>query len=254
MSDNYSNQNVADLLSSVIVPPAAPIVTMNRSAATMNAIKAHILSSNLAPGDPLPTEAVLASSLGVSRSSVREALRKLEALDIVGVRQGSGSFVGNMSLEPMVQTLVLRASLSAAGNREFLREVAEARQTMDLGMASEVVAAHRGKPSTALEALVERMVELSKAGKGFIQEDIAFHEALLAPIPNQLLRQMYQSFWLVHTSIVPNLEQETEGSGLRTAYSHRNMLDAAVAGDIAAYQSAVVEHYVPLLEMLGDPN
>ena len=251
MSDKYLQQSVAELLSSVAVPQPAPINTLNRSAATMNAVKAHILSNNLAPGDPLPTEAALAADLGVSRSSVREALRKLEALDIVGVKQGSGSFVGNMSLEPMVETLVLRASLSEAGNRDFLREVAEARQAMDLGMASTVVDAHRGRPDEALQELVEEMVARSKEGHGFMNQDIAFHRTLLAPLNNQLLRQMYQSFWLVHTSIIPNLESETEGSGLRTAYSHRHMLDAATDGDVDAYRAAVVEHYEPLLDILS---
>ena len=156
-----------------------------------------------------------------------------------------------MSLEPMVETLVLRASLSEAGNRDFLREVAEARQAMDLGMASTVVDAHKGKPDEALQELVEEMVSLSKQGHGFMNQDIAFHRTLLAPLSNQLLRQMYQSFWLVHTSIIPNLESETEGSGLRTAYSHRHMLDAATDGDVDAYRAAVVEHYEPLLEILS---
>ncbi|WP_353065385.1 FadR/GntR family transcriptional regulator [Arcanobacterium hippocoleae] len=57
----------------------------------MNAVKSYILENGLKSGDPLPTEAKLCETLGVSRSSVREALRKLEALDIVTTRQGCGS-------------------------------------------------------------------------------------------------------------------------------------------------------------------
>ena len=57
----------------------------------MDAIKSYILRHGLRPGDRLPTESALCADLGVSRSSVREALRKLQALDIVTVRVGSGS-------------------------------------------------------------------------------------------------------------------------------------------------------------------
>ncbi|PTK34592.1 FadR family transcriptional regulator, partial [Staphylococcus hominis] len=77
----------------------------------MDAIKAYILKHQLTTGDPLPTEAKLCADLGVSRSSVREALRKLEALDIISVRQGRGSVVGQMSMQPLVETLVLKNAL-----------------------------------------------------------------------------------------------------------------------------------------------
>ena len=83
----------------------------------MDAIKSYMLRHGLHSGDRLPTESALCTDLGVSRSSVREALRRLEALDIVTVRQGSGSYVGNMSMQPLVETLILRASLDAAEAR-----------------------------------------------------------------------------------------------------------------------------------------
>jgi len=87
----------------------------------MYAIKSYILRHGLHPGDRLPTESALCADLGVSRSSVREALRKLQALDIVTVRQGSGSYVGDMSLQPLVETLVLRAALDdiSGGPNQF---------------------------------------------------------------------------------------------------------------------------------------
>ena len=89
----------------------------------MDAIKSYILRHGLHPGDRLPTESALCADLGVSRSSVREALRRLQALDIVTVRQGSGSYVGEMSMQPLVETLVLRAALDEIARDPEIAEI-----------------------------------------------------------------------------------------------------------------------------------
>lgn len=59
--------------------------------AVVEQIKERIVSGRLKPGSPLPTERVFCDELGVSRSSVREALRTLEAIGIVEVRRGRGA-------------------------------------------------------------------------------------------------------------------------------------------------------------------
>jgi len=56
-------------------------------------LKSRIISRDIAPGDKLPTERALAETLQVNRSTVREALRKLESLDLVEIRHGDGVYV-----------------------------------------------------------------------------------------------------------------------------------------------------------------
>src|SRR5687767_14274056 len=68
-----------------------------------------ILDRRLAPGAPLPTEAELMADLGVSRNSVREALKALQALDIVEIRHGYGTYVRHASMTPLVDGLTFRA-------------------------------------------------------------------------------------------------------------------------------------------------
>ena len=251
MSDDFTPPRIMERLETLAVRDNSAPSSMNRATATMNAIKSLILRNNLTPGDPLPTDAALEKELGVSRSSVREAIRKLEALDIVEVRHGSGSFVGRMSLEPMAQTLALRASLSAAGNLQFLKEVAETRQTLDHGMAPAVIRTYKGKADPQLDALVDQMIVHAEAGKGFMPEDVAFHDRLIRGLGNELTRQTYSSFWMVHSAILPDLVTSTDGKALPTALAHRKMLDAAYAGDLEAYHQAVDEHYTPLVESLA---
>ncbi len=65
--------------------------------AVQDEVKAYILEQSLMPGDALPPETELAEQLGVSRNSVREAIKSLETLGIVEARTGAGLFVRNFS-------------------------------------------------------------------------------------------------------------------------------------------------------------
>ena len=110
----------------------------------MDAIKSYILRHGLHPGDRLPTESELCADLGVSRSSVRDALRRIQALDIVTVRQGSGSYVGEMSMQPLVETLVLRAALDEINGAQSLHAIIDTRRALDLGIAVPLTRAMKG--------------------------------------------------------------------------------------------------------------
>ena len=64
-------------------------------------IKSLIIKQNLKSGDLMPTENELIEQLGVSRSSLREAIKSLEALYILDIRHGVGTFVSESSLVPL---------------------------------------------------------------------------------------------------------------------------------------------------------
>jgi len=226
-----------------------PRTARMRRATTADQIKELILTRGLRPGDPLPTEAELCDALGVSRSSVREAMRTLSTLDIVDVRHGHGTFVGEMSLHPMVEALVFRGVLAPAGAFAALRDVVEVRLALDLAVAENVVETiHEGRsPELAeLDALVDEMERKAAAGETFLEEDRAFHTRLLDALDNRLVGQLVGAFWDVHTAVAPQLGIAQPDDILITAHAHGDMLEAARRGDIEAYRAAVVEHYAPL--------
>ncbi|GAB3624206.1 FadR/GntR family transcriptional regulator [Mariniluteicoccus endophyticus] len=229
-------------------------MTTNRRESTARLTEVRLrelmLDKGLRPGDPLPTESELCDRLGVSRSSLREAMRTLTALDIVDVRHGHGTFVGQMSLEPFVQALVFRGSLSHRGGRDVLREVVEFRETLDTGLAGSVCAAMAGSEHPRLDELVDEMVALSTRGKDFTDADRLFHQLLLEEVPNQLVGQMVTALWDIHTRILPHMGVPTPDDILATAHAHGAMVRAAQAGDVAAYRSAVADHYLPLRRVL----
>lgn len=132
-----AGQRIQSQLSSLAVLPldtaeTAPASLRNRYDIAIDAIKSYIIQKN-SPGDPLPNEATLCEELSVSRSSVREAVRKLEALHIVKVIHGKGIFVGDLSLEPLVETLSFRTIVNQDANLTKLRDVIQVRRILDLG-------------------------------------------------------------------------------------------------------------------------
>lgn len=221
-----------------------------RRSTTADQIKQLILTRNLSPGDALPTEAELCETLDVSRSSVREAIRTLSTLDIVDVRHGHGTYVGGMSLAPMVETLVFRGVLNPEGSLDALREVVEVRLALDLSMAERVVAAAQGAEDPELDQLVDAMVDKSGRGELFLEEDRLFHTALFDATGNHLAGQLVGAFWDVHTAALPQIGIAPPADLHITAMAHGDMLKAARAGDVEAYRRAVVEHYLPLQRVL----
>jgi Transcriptional regulators len=221
-----------------------------RRSETADRIRELILTRELRPGDPLPTETELCEALDVSRSSVREAIRSLATLDIVEVRHGHGTFVGQMSLAPMVEALVFRGVLSPGDNLRSLREIVEVRLALDLAMAERIVSAVAGTEQPELEELVAEMVRSADAGRTFLEADRAFHTRLLDAVDNQLAGQLVAAFWDVHTAVLPKLGLALPEDITKTAHAHGAMLAAARDGDLVGYRHAVITHYEPLQRML----
>lgn len=217
---------------------------------TSDRIKDLILSDGLRPGDLLPTEGELCDRLGVSRSNVREAIRKLSTLDIVDVRHGHGTYVGEMSLDALVEALVFRGVLSPGDDLRALRDVVEVRQALDFGMSEAIVKSLQGTTNPELSALVDDMVAMAKEGRSFPQQDRAFHTGLLSALDNSLVGQLVAAFWDVHTAVLPRLNVAVAADLEQTAKAHGEMLEAAQAGDVKAFHAAITVHYDPIARAL----
>lgn len=116
---------VAEAKASATRPGASRAAGASRSAA--DAIREMIVSGRLAPGDKLPPERELATDLGLSRSSVREAVRELSALGVLTARQGDGTYVSTLESQDLFAPLefALRVDMSSLLHLTDLRMVLE---------------------------------------------------------------------------------------------------------------------------------
>lgn len=220
----------------------------------VSAIKDLILDRGLQSGDMLPSEAELTEILGISRSSVREAIKVLSTLDIVEVRHGTGTYVGNMSLRPMVQSLIFRGALTPSGGLIAFGDIIEIREKLDNAYAAEVVKKMTGNQHTELHALVEQMEKLASVGDLSLDADREFHKIIAKKANNLLLLQLVEAFWDVEAVVFPKLEAQDKLDATENANSHRLLLEAAERGDLTEYRRVITEHYKPLKNRLPHPN
>jgi DNA-binding transcriptional regulator YhcF (GntR family) len=99
-------------------------------------IKKLILDRRLPSGAPLPTEPELMVLLGASRNSVREALKALQAMGIVEIRHGFGTYVGPMSIAPMIEGLAFRTVAGHYRGEDSLLQLLELREAVETGLSS----------------------------------------------------------------------------------------------------------------------
>lgn len=210
-------------------------------------IKRYILANKLRPGDPLPTESDLCAALGASRSSVREAVKTLHALDIVDVRHGHGTYVGRLSLSALVESLAFRGLLGPESDVHVMADLVDVRELFERGMAERIVARLDGDRLDALDALVEKMqADADGAEEDFVQADRAFHALLVEPLGNELMGQLSLAFWDVYAIVAPRLEMATRQDRAETIAAHASIVHAARHDDPAAFTRAVAAHYAPV--------
>lgn len=208
------------------------------------AVMELILESGLRPGELLPTEAELMERLGVSRNSVREALKALQALDIVEIRHGYGTYVGQASLTPLADGLTFRTLLRPAADAHALAEILQVREILEEGLIRRVAAA----PPAAdvldqLDAIVGKMAAAGEADEPFADLDRAFHETLYGSLGNELIPQLLGAFWNVFDRVAGVRNWAGDPAPEVTVDRHRAIVTALRARDVAGAEHAMATHF-----------
>lgn len=152
-------------------------------------IKRLIVSGQLRPGDRMPPEAELANRLGLSRNSLREAVRALTLLRVLDVRQGDGTYVS--SLEPHDLLDVMGFVVDLLHDRTSL-ELIEVRRMLE--PEATALAATRITDATLekLGQLMARMEE-AKTVEQLVDADATFHDLIVRATNNTVLTSMLRS-------------------------------------------------------------
>ena len=209
-----------------------------------------ILSGDYPPGAALPTERELVSTTGLSRGSIRESLRILEALGLVHTR--AGRYGGSVVSRPTDALLDRHISLFAKGRSVPLRSLVEVRQALEPMVA---YLAARNRTESDLEGLRRISARLDAAALDdvprFLEENAAWHSALSAASHNELLRALTFSVsgLMMDASRIENFASEDVRK--LVTHAHRRILEAIETkdGDTARRRAERdVEAYAKYLE------
>ncbi|MET0932542.1 MAG: FadR/GntR family transcriptional regulator [Mycetocola sp.] len=144
---------------------------------------------DIEPGTRLPPERQLATTLGVGRSAVREALAALEILGLVEVRPGSGTYLRGASSELLPQTLSWGLMIGAPRTIELI----EVRGALEIYAARLAASRITDDALARLGAHVDDMRANAGNLAEFVEADLQFHSELARSIDNTVLLELLQS-------------------------------------------------------------
>ncbi len=173
---------------------AAPYLTSGyamrgRQGRVIDAVGSQIVGGLYAPGDVLPTEAELTEEHGVSRTSLREAMRVLAAKGLVEIRQKVGTRVRQPEQWNVFDADILRWHSEQGPSVAILRDLVETRQILEPAAAR--LAAGRASMADLkrIEDAVRAMAEHAPDHDAYAHADVDFHVAVYGASHNLLLRQ-----------------------------------------------------------------
>lgn len=209
-----------------------------------NYIKEHIVNENLKPGDALPVEGRMAEELGVSRGSIREAVRSLESLGILEVRHGNGLFVRGLNLDAVLDVFSFSLMLDPRGLWDLYRM----RRLWESSLMPEVVSRIQDADLDECREILSEWGRCLKEGGPFREQDRLFHQALYRTIGNNLLLKLADVFWLAYTNAETRIltldrAQMSESEMRRNFSNHQKILQAVISRDGDLAQRLMSDHY-----------
>ncbi|WP_238014962.1 FadR/GntR family transcriptional regulator [Dactylosporangium sp. AC04546] len=216
-------------------------VSINRvSQSIIDQIKLLLREGRLKPGDRLPSERELCERFGVSRVTVREALRVLEASGLIDIRVGArgGAFVTSPTSQQIGEGLADLMNLSPMS----APQVTEARQIFELGIVSLVVERATDEDIAALRDMLELHQEALDRGEYSMALSADFHVRVAACTHNPTIEMLVQSF---HGPLLMSLieaQAVAPTMGRRGTAEHVEFVDAIAARDAERALSIMREH------------
>lgn len=219
-------------------PEFKPLVRSTYAADVIRTIKDMILDGRLQPGQRLPPERAVSEALGVSRPTVREAIRSLQAMNILESRHGSGTYVASLEVDELLGPLQFVLALAEGG----LAHLFEVRLLLEPGAAA--LAAQRAGDDdlAALRDCVGRAdLEVPGRPEALLELDTELHDRIVRAARNPLLEHLLAAMSALgrqsraYTTGLPGVAD-------RTLVEHAAIVDAIASRDPAAARAAMEAH------------
>ncbi|MBS1905902.1 MAG: FadR family transcriptional regulator [Actinobacteria bacterium] len=201
-------------------------------------IKAMIVSGELGPGDRLPPEKELAERLGLSRNSMREAVKALEVIRVLDVRRGDGTYVTSLEPHLLLEAISFVVDMH---DDDSLLELFAVRRMLE-SQATGLAATHGDD-----EAIAALQAEIAGIDAGvsiddLVAHDIRFHHEIVRMTGNGYLASLIDSLssQTIRARVWRGLTEQ--GAVERTLSEHRAIADAIEQHDPALATSLATAH------------
>ncbi len=212
-----------------------------------------VLSGKIGPGDRLPVEGLLSAEFGVSRSTVREAIRLLSSQSLVHTTRGptGGTFVSQADPEAIRQYLQTSIGLLSGNDGISVTDLLEVREALEVP-ATRLAAQRRTEQHlTAMRDTIAREREQNGRGERFEQNQL-FHAQILEAAGNRLLAVVTDP---VYTVIAARfLKEEPRPFYAKVNHEHAEILDCIERGDADGAGERMAAHLVALRGVYVDAD
>lgn len=230
------------------MPSLEPIKKIRLYESIVKQIQSLISTGKLKPGQRLPPERDLAEELGVSRTSIREALRSLEMMGYLESRVGVGG--GTFIKEVTLRNALSPFSQALLQNQDFIVELLEVRLFLETEVAR-LAAIHRSAEQIAeMERAVQQMSEEIARGETGLNGDNRFHHVLADAANNRVLKEFVRMCGdLLEVEREDHL-QNWHGASQHALSQHQAILSAVQSGDEESAQKIMRTHIVDISDKI----
>lgn len=221
------------------------INNVSRTDRAVEVLTVLITSGKVASGDFLPSEPELSRRLGVSRPTIRQALRTLDARGLVSTRHGVGAQVIDRTREVATDSIGMMLLRSGSGPRDLL----EVRRMLECHGAALAAVRATDDDINALSAAIDLMRSRSSTVAEYVEGDLAFHLRLAEASKNGVLVALVHAIrGLLLDTIAATYA--IDGRTERRLHDHTGVLEAISARDSAAAEAAMRAHLQSTEDML----
>jgi len=215
----------------------APIKKTRIAEEVADRIRVLMLDGTFPAGQPLPSERHLAERFGVSRGSIRDALRTLETIGLLETRHGQGTFPRELSVERLVAPL---ASVMAYRS-DLQDELLDVRRMFEPAVARAAALRATDEDLADLQRILDTQRQKLKSGQSAITEDTAFHAILARATRNRVVMSIMATLNdLLVESRTQSLQQK--GRPARSMDGHESVVSALRRRDPEGASQAMFNH------------
>jgi GntR family transcriptional repressor for pyruvate dehydrogenase complex len=202
-------------------------------------IRDRIASGDWGPGTRLPREADLAQELGLSRNSLREAVRALSLARVLEVRQGDGTFVSSLEAVDLLEPTLSATHLLRG---RTVLELFEVRRMLEPEAAAMAATRSDATVIAALGRELERMHAAGDRAEELVEADASFHDVIAGAPGNGVLRALLRS--LSTSTVRARLWHGIADRGALdlAREEHTRIYEAIAAGDADLARAATLVH------------